>query len=340
MSCPCKCGNCRLCWLVKHRPEYAEKFNEEVPVEIVSLITEMYDCIHFGERIGKAVKCMDGCVREDARVSVFSCALFGECTKLLRGEKIPHCCKHCTSRNKEIRKMKWAYGVTTVPERKDTLLPRTLASLAAAGFDKPRLFIDGANSIEPWANLGLDLTLRYPRIRTHGNFVLGLYELFIRDPDADRYVMFQDDILCVKNLKEYLEVSTTHEKCFWSLFTFPINYDLAKGVRGWFRANQLGKGAVGLVFSREGLKLLVGHQHMVDRVENRKIEPRNGWHVGEERVDGGVVESFKKSGWTEMCHNPSLTQHIGDQSTMGHMRYPEANSFPGAEVDVVELMKR
>src|SRR5579872_2050280 len=30
----------------------------------------------------------------------------------------------------------WAYGVTTVPARRDTLLPRTLASLRQAGFEQ------------------------------------------------------------------------------------------------------------------------------------------------------------------------------------------------------------
>jgi hypothetical protein len=42
----------------------------------------------------------------------------------------------------------WAYGITTVPSRLTTLLPRTITSLAAAGFDKPHLFVDGGTAAQ------------------------------------------------------------------------------------------------------------------------------------------------------------------------------------------------
>ena len=37
--------------------------------------------------------------------------------------------------------LRWVYGVTTVPERRADLLPRTLVSLDRAGFPSPRIFV-------------------------------------------------------------------------------------------------------------------------------------------------------------------------------------------------------
>ena len=50
-----------------------------------------------------------------------------------------------------MRPSRWAYGVTTVPSRRDNLLPITLGSLRKAGFDKPRLARDAMDA--PWMTL-------------------------------------------------------------------------------------------------------------------------------------------------------------------------------------------
>ncbi len=77
------------------------------------------------------------------------------------------------------RPSRWAYGVTTVPVREDRLLPKTLASLRAAGFDKPRLFVDGVRNAWDWEQkFGLEVTARWPHVLTAGNWVLSMYELY------------------------------------------------------------------------------------------------------------------------------------------------------------------
>src|SRR5690349_12356402 len=91
--------------------------------------------------------------------------------------------------------MKWAAALTTVPERRGELLPRTLASLANAGFAAPRIFLDGGNHsmAESYERqFGTLVTARHPKIRTYGNWVLALAETYIREPTADRYAVFQD----------------------------------------------------------------------------------------------------------------------------------------------------
>src|SRR5688572_492151 len=157
---------------------------------------------------------------------------------------------------------KWSYGVTTVPERLNNLFPATLKSLERAGFPNPRVFVDGC--AEPKMYVGHSaggLTLRNPRVRTAGNWVLSLYELFIRDPGCDRYAVFQDDFVTGLNLKKYLDHCKYPKAGYWNLYTFPSNQSLAKNT-GWYVSNQCGRGAVALVFDNEAVVTLLSQRHL------------------------------------------------------------------------------
>ena len=222
--------------------------------------------------------------------------------------------------------LSWSYGVTTVPERLRDLLPRTLASLAAAGFSAPRLFVDGAEGIA--THFGLDVTYRYPRIRTFCNWWLALVELYVRNPAADRYAIFQDDFITYRNLRPYLE-QWYPEKGYLNLYTFPVNQQLAKR-EGWYESNQRGKGAVALVFNREAVTTLLTQPHFVGRPQNA--------HRGHKSVDGGVVTALTKVGFKEYVHNPSLVQHTGLESSMGNKKHALATSFRGEQFDAMELL--
>ncbi len=161
--------------------------------------------------------------------------------------------------------MKWSVGVTTVLERKNDLLPRTLDSLCAGGFDKPRLFVDNCNDPKLYEHFGLEVTTHYPQIKTFGNWILSLWELWIREPNRDRYAIFQDDILVYPNLKQYLDsCKYPISECYLNLYTVPQNQQLApKHERPcWFLSNQLGRGAVALVFSHEAVKFLLKQKHI------------------------------------------------------------------------------
>ena len=231
--------------------------------------------------------------------------------------------------------MKWACGVTTTPARFGDLLPRTLASLRTAGFDRPHIFADDCEECDlPEYTCGLRVTCRTPRISVHGNWLLGLSELFIRDPWCDHYAMFQDDLIAVRGLREYLERNPCPGMGYANLYTFPANQQRATGT-GWFRSNQEGMGAVALVFSQEAVRTLLSSRHMVERPLNTK-EPERAWRL----IDGGVVESMRRNRWTEYCHNPSLVQHTGTVSTI-RSSVPKswaATSFPGEEFDVRTLL--
>jgi hypothetical protein len=126
------------------------------------------------------------------------------------------------------------------------------------------------------------------------------------------------------NLREYLEECPFPEKGYWNLYTFSQN---EKPIQGWYPSNQLGKGAVALVFSNNGLRLLLAQQYMVDR----PLNPLRGWKA----LDGGIVSAYKLIGWKEFVHNPSLVQHTGLDSSMGNRRQELASTFRGERYDAM-----
>jgi hypothetical protein len=226
--------------------------------------------------------------------------------------------------------MNWAYGVTTVPIRRDDLLVRTLTSLRNAGFDRPRLFVDGPPGTHD--DLSLPVAYRGEQVRTFGNFYLALLELLIREPTADRYAVFQDDLVIYNNARAYLEACPDPARGYWNLYTFPHNLRRCNGHEGWSHSDQMGKGAVALVFCREAVQTLLCQWHMVVKPQ----DPKRGW----KNLDGCVVTAMKAAGFKEYIHNPSLVQHTGDASSIGNCRHQKADSFRGEEYDAREMIPK
>lgn len=228
----------------------------------------------------------------------------------------------------------WAYGVTTTPERRDKLLPRTLKSLVKAGFPDPTLFVDKCKKSEIVRYTAWDYSTVFrmaPGVRTYGNWLLALWELYLKQSDAHFFAIFQDDFVTYSNLKPYLERCEYPEKGYWNLYTFPQNQELAKGRKGWYPSNQLGKGAVALVFDKKAVMNLLSTKHLVDRVQN----PLRGHKA----VDGAISTAMKQIGYKEYVHNPSLVQHTGIQSSMGNTKLQLALSFISEEFDALDLLK-
>lgn len=248
--------------------------------------------------------------------------------------------------------LRWACAVTTVQSRRQDLLPRTLNSLRRAGWNDIRLFVDGADgaTIASYEKeFCLPVTGRSPGIRTVANWWLALWEVYARAPYLDRAIIAQDDLLACKGLRAYLEATTCPGMApgtskgdvkgfLWNLYCFPQNTRLCpqegSGARlreGWFLSNQMGRGAVALVFDRAGVQTLLSHPHMVEKFLDTDR--------GHRSVDGAIITALKDRGYKELVHHPSLVQHMGDVSTMGSRRHPQAETFRGEDWDAMSLLK-
>jgi hypothetical protein len=243
--------------------------------------------------------------------------------------------------------MKWTYAVTTCLRRLNTLLPRTLASLATGGFERPRVFADDVSHEEAASlerRLGLPVTSRHPALLTSGHWILTLYELLIRDHTADRYAIFQDDLVTSKSLRAYLEATPYPERGYLNLYTFPSNqtyYPPGRPQVGWFKSRpvdgnqpqfQTGRGALALVFSREAVITLLSARPLVEKAIAAEERTRI------KRIDGGIVNAMNLCGWSEYVHDPSLVQHTGVISTIDNQPHPEATSFKGEDYDLMTLL--
>jgi len=211
----------------------------------------------------------------------------------------------------------WSYGIIAVAERTTTLLLQTMESLASAGFDSPIIFVDG----------GVPCGFQHNQIVSHktkighpNNWITALFHLYATHPQANRYALFEDDLLACKDLKLYLESCPFPEKGYWNLLTHEENVKLTNRVKGWHLANQRGKGAVGLVFDQEGVETILF---------------RRDFTMGGKGVDGMIISCMKSHGFKEYIHYPSLLQHQGAISTLGH-RFGKVKSFPGVDYSPME----
>jgi hypothetical protein len=214
--------------------------------------------------------------------------------------------------------MNWAYGITTVPERVGTLLPQTIASLAAAGFDRPVLFVDG--HIPAYEDLEV---VCHPRVGQLRNWMLGLFTLFTTK-EADRYAIFEDDVLACSQLRDYLE-RCRPGKVYWNLLTLDENRVFTSDVPGWHESNQLGRSACGLVFDRSTVDCLL-------RMERFVRGPANS----ETMSDAVVIATLKSLGYKELVHYPSLLQHVGLESTLGNS-FGHVSGFLGVDYDLLSI---
>ncbi|GIW60107.1 MAG: hypothetical protein KatS3mg087_1173 [Patescibacteria group bacterium] len=219
--------------------------------------------------------------------------------------------------------LSWAYGVICHPDRRNTHLPRTLRSLATAGFDNPVLFVDGFCEIPT----KLQCSFRHKHVGLFANFSLALAELFVSYPNCDRYALFQDDIICVKGLRAYLNETTKHSMAYWNLYTWPCN---VREEPGWALSDQMGRGALGLVFDREGLLALIGSGNFW----RHRLNTHTGWKSD----DKAVIETLRAIGYKEYVHNPSLLQHTGVEKSLAKnvLGCLESPVFPGEDFNVYE----
>jgi hypothetical protein len=154
-------------------------------------------------------------------------------------------------------------------------------------------------------------TLRSPAVGAWPNHYLALFELTMRQPEADAYLLVQDDALIYdgENVREYLE------RALWPGWAAPVvslycPEPYTAGRYGWHRFRRAWVwGAVAFVFSPEAAR-----RYLRDR---RVCQHR--WRS----AAGGLRQIDVLIGWWARRRfvpvwypTPSLVQHIGEVSTL------------------------
>lgn len=214
--------------------------------------------------------------------------------------------------------MNWSVGVTTclVDGELRSSYQDTVNSLNEAGFARRSLntFIDGN---------------RGQRYGIVGNWILTAWELFLRNPKADFYAIFQDDIICCKNIKPYIEKTVSvHSKHYYNLYTSGSNFAHVNSVgihEGWKCSNLLGRGALAIVFPRPVFMALLSSQELLAHVQSSK---------GTYGIDGAVQKALATQGIYEKVHYPSLVQHRDENEVPSTKRPQPGRVSPCFDPDI------
>jgi hypothetical protein len=216
----------------------------------------------------------------------------------------------------------WAVGITTAP-RPWPALARCLESLAEAGWDRPRLFVEPGADI-PAEYASLPTTHRDATLGAFPNWFLGLAELVMRQPRAEAYFMCQDDVLFAAGLRDFLERNLWPSPSVGVVSVYaPGHY--TEGKTPGFHVEDRGWdiwGALAYVFPNPSARALLSDPMVVD---HRHHGPADGLR----NIDSVVGLWCLRSGWPYFIHVPSLAQHIGETSTI----YPGASLEGGRRAD-------
>ncbi|MFN0051271.1 MAG: hypothetical protein ACKV0T_03720 [Planctomycetales bacterium] len=207
----------------------------------------------------------------------------------------------------------WGVGVTTAPRRQPTL-EWCLDSLARAGWTQPRLFIDSPVEI-PQRYAHLPATVRQTRVGAWPNYYLALAELLMREPEADAYLLVQDDALFYdrQSLRAHLEEMLWPEEGV-GVVSLYCSSGYAHPQPGWHRYDGLWVlGAVAFVFSRAAAQSFMTDPGILAH----RWQPGNDGLVN---IDIAIGEWCQRQGVAVYYPSPSLAQHVGETSTL----WPEA----------------
>lgn len=192
----------------------------------------------------------------------------------------------CTQNSQ--KQWRWGIGMLSTTYRTDGSLARALESYRGTGFDPPIVFTDLDRRGGLW------------------NLYRAMKTLVKKYPDADAYMIAEDDILFAKEIRKYLESelwpSVNEHGCICSIFT-PTIYSSDKR---WRVVNHGSK----TWMSQCRIYHPLSAKKLVADLENDLRLQNSG------RQNDAVIGEWAKNNKVDICfHNPSLIQHVSSKST-------------------------
>jgi hypothetical protein len=204
-------------------------------------------------------------------------------------------------------------------------------SLIRAGWTDPVIFVDGKVDLASRFD-SLRITHRINQLGAWPNFLLGLQELLFAEPDADAYMMLQDDaVFCDGvDVKMYLEENVLWPGTSPSIVSLYCPAPYTKQPDAWHALDESWVwGALAFVFPAEVARQITCdesiHRH---RWQNK----RNGKAL----IDVTIGQWATRNDLPIHYPVPSLVQHIGHVSTVFSGNYVlgerRASRFAGDEI--------
>ena len=286
-------------------------------------------CFYLGDQTGEK-DCPD--CRGSVRLKTFRCLHASHEETTRRG------CRACQDYDESLTSRKvasWAVGVTTAQRTPPTLL-RSLQSLATAGWAAPYLFAE-PDSVPAHLNGKIRVIERHTPYGAWPNWYTAAVELYMMHPKADAYLLCQDDVLYGKELRGYLEQRLWPSGRLGVVSLHTPSHRARPNWRGFHPDNEgwSAWGAQAYVFSNPSMRAMLRDPGVVN---HRNRGPRDGLR----NIDSVIGFWCTSSGLDYYIHQPSLTQHIGESSTL----WPDAttagkrraSNFVGVDSPVAKLL--
>lgn len=218
----------------------------------------------------------------------------------------------------------WAIGVQTC-NRNENYLNHSLESVSRGGWDHLTIFADYESNISS----NYPINYRPYQFGDWSNWICGLFELYVLNPKANYFLMFEDDITCCKNLKTYLEWAIPRLGDFGCLSLYTPNR-YKKEIDCWHDESDADWALVGgqaILFTRKSLKRFLSNEKILNYSELSNI--------AKDRAIG--IWAFKQE--TVLYHTPSLVNHCGENSTTGSIMHKSID-YVGDDFDANSLINQ
>lgn len=233
---------------------------------------------------------------------------------------------------------KWAVGLITAPRKGEPTVQRTLESLKKAGWDDVVVFA------EPGAPVEHNKVVRRPdRYGDFTNWFTGLVELIISHPRHKYIMMLEDDVVLVRNLRQYLDLRLPKLTPFASASVFCPSYFTRYTDDLWERKyeGEFTLGTQTVCMTREMALEFISDRDVVRHRSSGVVYFTN---PSENTAKDIVIGVWAQKRNLPVCyHNPSLAQHIGDNSTLRSYYWKaaqlSAQDFVGEDFDALDLLK-
>ncbi len=218
----------------------------------------------------------------------------------------------------------WAVGIQTSP-REGCLLDDTIRYVQVAGWPDPIVFGEPGTEVE-----GVRSVVWPHRFGDWANWLSALSCLHATRPDADYFVMFEDDIKVCRNVRPYLESFLYRLPNFGSLqlYTPPKHHRplgqkpclIDESHHGWEMW-----GAQGVVFTRASLRAFLSSSHVLG-YRDTEIGCKNA------NKDSAIGVWGNEEGRALYYHVPSMVEHLPLPSLIGSAAH-QAEEFVGDDFD-------
>ncbi len=242
--------------------------------------------------------------------------------------------------------LRWALGVVTCPRQDGYYLDQCLNSLSTTGFPEPVVFAEPKSPI-PESFKG-HVCCRRKQYGDWSNWATGLFELLLSEPDADYFLMAEDDAFFAKGCRAYLEYAIPMLGPFGSVSLYTPSIYHKENIHGFHNEllDDRTWSTVTVIMSKQGVISFFSdplvQKHRFENIFNRdeafwqcSVDPKNSIK------DAVIGQWASKHDLPIYYHTPALAEHIGVRSTLSEQESTSTNgrmtaSFVGPEVDVSE----